>query len=85
VDAVTDLEALFNAVNALRTEIRADITALTAQMVNRGEHAAQMAALEHRVAALESSRRSVLAGLVYPLLVGLLLAAVGYLIAKGGA
>ena len=83
---MTDLEALFNAVNALRTEIRADIAALSARMVDRGEHAAQMAALEHRVNVLESSRIRMLTALVYPLLVAILVAAVTYLFAtRGGA
>ena len=88
---MTDLDTLLRAMDTLRSEVfanaqamRAETTTAMARMVERGEHAAQMGALEHRVAELESSRVRALTALVYPLLVGLLLAAVGYLIAKGG-
>lgn len=84
-------EALLRAVTDLRVEIRGDMQQIRTEMaearrstVERGEYAAQMGALEHRVAALESSRSRAVSGLVYPVLVGLLLAAVAYLMARGG-
>lgn len=93
---MTDLETLLRAVSDLRAEIRADMQTLrqemsgvAGRMVERGEHAAQLAALEQRITVLETYRDSRRTGLVYPLVVGILLVAVGALgtliVAKGGA
>lgn len=84
-------EALLRAVTDLRVEIRGDMQQIRTemaqartQMVDRGEHAAQLAALEHRVGALESSRARAVSALIYPLVVALLAVAVTYLMATRG-
>lgn len=88
---MTDLETLLRAVSDLRAEIRGDIAAIRGEMstaaaraVDRGEHAAQLAGLERRVGDLETARRGVLTGLIWPMVVGVLVAAVTYLLTTRG-
>ncbi|HEY9475487.1 MAG TPA: hypothetical protein VIS06_16770 [Mycobacteriales bacterium] len=85
---MTDLEGLLR---ETRQEIREGLQAMRAALeriedrtVPRGEYVERMSALERRVSTLESARRSVLAGLIWPALLMLAGAAVTYLMATRG-
>jgi hypothetical protein len=92
---VTDLETLLRAVQDLRIEIMGALTRVEERTVPRAELAAQLGtldaqhqSLERRVETLESDRRSVRTGLLWPALLivlsAVLSAAVTYAMATRG-